>query len=102
MAVVKTLETDPDGKTVVVSNDTDIYVELMKIGQPVTFFCMNYFYNGKITGVNGDTIVIEGARLVYETGKFDTSSFADAQLIGAPQWFITKGSIESFGILPKS
>jgi hypothetical protein len=100
MGIVKSLEKNTAG-TVVVDHDSDIFVELMKNGQPVTFFCMNYFYNGTITAVNGTSIVLEGARLVYETGKFSDGSFADAQELGAPQWFISKAAIESFGILPK-
>ena len=103
MSIVKTLKTlAVDSKSqVIITEDTDIYVELMKNGQDVTFFCMNYFYTGKITGVNGDKVILEGTRIIYETGSFGDSKFKDAQSLGAVQWFINMATIESFGILPK-
>ena len=91
-----------DGLKIVVEKDTDVFVEMMKAEVQVTFFCVNYFYVGKITAVNGDDIVLEGARIVYETGSFTDNTFKFAQSINGAQWFIRKPAIESYGVLNKS
>lgn len=101
MGIVKSLSKVGKVNTVVVEQETDIFEELMKTEQDVTLFCLNYFYTGKITAVNGTVVVLEGARIVYETGSFNDSGFKRAEKICAPQWFVAKGMIESFGILEK-
>ena len=68
------------------------------MGENVILFCLNYIYTGKLTGVNGDSILIEAPHIVFETGKFSDSKFKDAQPIGTNEHFIIKSSIESFGI----
>lgn len=88
--------------SVVVTEETNIYVEMMKEGVQVTFFCLNYIYTGIIEAVNGETIVLKGARLVYETGAFTDVNFKDAQSFGSAQWFVRIPAIESFGVLNKN
>jgi len=101
MAVFKKIEQAADGSKILVSEDTNIFVELMKAGVKVTIFCSSYFYNGVIEAVNGGTIVLSGARIVYETGSFSEATFKDAQDLGALQWFVQISAIESFGVLNK-
>lgn len=101
MAIFKKIEEQTDGSKIIVEENTNIYVELMKAKVSVTLFCNTYFYNGVIEAVNGETIVLRGARIVYETGDFGTKEFADAQSLNAVQWFVRIPMIESFGVLDK-
>ena len=90
-----------DGKKIVVEETTDVFVEIMKANVDVTLLCMNYFYTGKISAVNGEVVVLEGAKIVYETGDFNSTTFKDAQSLNTNQWFVRKSTIESFGCLNK-
>ncbi len=66
--------------------------------QVVTLFCHRYIYTGKLIGVNDDCVLLTGPSIVYETGGFDTKIWKDAQAL-PHDWYVTKSSIESFGIL---
>ena len=66
------------------------------IGENVLIMCFNYFYTGKLTGINTTCILLENCRIVYETGAFTDANFKDAQLI-APEYYIQLSAIESFG-----
>ena len=68
------------------------------LGEKVTLFCGVYIYTGKLIGVNEDCVLLDGASIVYETGPFTDKAWKDAQKLPA-QWYVQKGSIESFGIL---
>lgn len=67
------------------------------LGEEVTFFCINYIYAGKLIGVNETCVELENAKLVYDTGAFDKSTWQDAQPITKHSYFVTTASIESFG-----
>jgi hypothetical protein len=62
----------------------------------VLIFCMSYIYTGKLIGVNKTCVLLEDARIVYETGSFDSNNFTDAQKLPY-QHYIQTSSIESFG-----
>jgi hypothetical protein len=66
------------------------------IDQYVLIFCFNYFYYGKLIGVNTDCIKLEKVYIVYETGSFTDPSFKDAQKI-SEEWYVQLSAIESFG-----
>ena len=68
------------------------------IGERITLFCLNYIYTGKLIGVNSDTILLEDAAIVYETGELTDSKWKDAQKLPG-NWYVQIGSIESFGVL---
>ena len=68
------------------------------LGETVTIFCQIYIYTGKLVGVNDTFIKLSGAKIVYETGSFDTKEWKDAQSL-PNDWYIKKHAIESFGIL---
>lgn len=61
----------------------------------VLIFCMNYIYTGKLSGVNTNDILLEDAKIVYETGAFDSKTFSDAQKLSFPL-YIRANSIESY------
>lgn len=68
------------------------------LGETVTLFCQIYIYTGKLVGVNKTFVKLENAHVVYETGSFTDKSWKDAQKL-PNDWYVTKNSIESFGIL---
>jgi hypothetical protein len=68
------------------------------LGETVTFFCMNYFYTGKLVGVNDTCVKLESPKIVYETGAWSDKEWSDAQsLPGA--LYVQTHSIESFGVM---
>ena len=68
------------------------------MGETVTLFCGIYIYTGKLVGVNETFVKLEQAKIVYETGEFNTKNWKDAQALPGI-WFVTTNSVESFGIL---
>lgn len=67
------------------------------LGKEILVFCLNYIYTGKLVGVNSSFIKLEGARLVYETGAFNTAGYKDAQALPTGIWYVQMSAIESFG-----
>lgn len=68
------------------------------LGETVTLLCMNYFYNGKLIGVNDSCILISDPKLIYETGEWTDSEWKDAQYMGMNELYIQKHCIESFAV----
>lgn len=68
------------------------------IGENVTLFCLNYIYTGKLVGVNDRFVLLENAKVVYETGPFGDKSWKDAQPL-PQQWRVMLSAVESYGIL---
>jgi len=71
----------------------------MLIGKRVTFFCANYFYVGKLVGVNQFYVKLENAAIVYETGAFTDKNYKDEQSLNTKEFYIQTSAIESFGLL---
>lgn len=67
------------------------------LGENVLLFCMNYFYAGKLSGVNSTCVQLEDACIVYETGELTAKTFSNAQKLPAV-WYVQLGAIESFGV----
>lgn len=74
---------------------------LSLLGEQVLIFCFNYFYYGKLVGVNETCIKLEKVFQVFETGPFNDPKFKDAQKL-ADEWYIQNSAIESFGKSPKT
>lgn len=68
------------------------------LGKTVTLFCGIYIYTGKVVGLNGNVLKLEGAKIVYETGPLNTKQWKDAQALPGT-WYVMLQSIESFGEL---
>lgn len=66
------------------------------LGENVLVMCANYFYAGKLAGVNDTCILLADASIVYETGQLNAKTFTDAQPLPG-EWYIQTGAIESFG-----
>lgn len=67
------------------------------IGERVILFCANYFYTGKLVGVNKSFVKLEDPAIVYETGAFSDSKYKDEQHIGKHDHYVRIPAIESFG-----
>lgn len=66
------------------------------MGEDVILFCLNYFYAGKLVGVNKEFVKLENAHIVYDTGAHSNTEYSDAQKIGE-EFYVQLGAIESFG-----
>lgn len=69
--------------------------------QNILVMCMNYFYYGKLVGVNDTCIKLEKCHQIFETGAFTDKNFKDKQFI-AEVWYVQLSAIESFGLSPKN
>jgi hypothetical protein len=68
------------------------------MGQRVTIFALNYIYEGKLTGVNTDDLLLEDACIVYETGELMATKRKDAQALPGPL-YVRVAAIESYTVL---
>jgi hypothetical protein len=68
------------------------------LGEHVMLFCANYIYAGTLTGVNDTCVLLDDAKIVYETGAFSDSKYKDAQNLPTKTWYVQTSAIESFGI----
>lgn len=68
------------------------------VGQRLTLFCLNYIYTGKVIAVTDESVVLDDASIVYETGALTDSNWKDAQKLPR-RWNVKVSCVESFGIL---
>lgn len=68
------------------------------LGETVTFFCMNYFYTGTLSGVNDSCVRLDDPKIVYDTGKWSDKNWLNAQSLPSPL-YIQMSSIEAFGVM---
>lgn len=68
------------------------------LGETVTLFCLNYFYNGKLVGVNDTCVLLSEPKIIYETGKFSDSSWKDIQSMNIDELYVQKQAVESFAV----
>mgnify|MGYP001576237618 CR=1 FL=1 len=67
------------------------------MGENVLLVCMNYFYAGKLVGVNDEFVQLEDAQLVYVTGPWSTTTWQEAQKLPTSIWYVKTAAVESFG-----
>ena len=68
------------------------------LGERVTLMCVNYFYTGKLEGVNDTCVLLSNPSIIYETGAWNTGRWADAQELPG-SLYVQISAIESFGVL---
>lgn len=68
------------------------------LGQRVTFYCMNYFYTGDLTGVNEVCVELSNPSIIYETGPHNTKEWKNAQAL-PNTLYVMMSAIESFGVM---
>lgn len=66
------------------------------MGKRVFIVAMSYFYEGILTGVNSDCVLIEDAYFVLESGDFTKSEIPNAEKIKSGKIYVQTKSIESF------
>lgn len=81
-------------KKIVKDQLVDVGLEEL-LGEKVILFCMNYFYAGKLIGVNDDCVMLENGGIVYETGAFTDVAWSDFQQV-APLLYVRIATIEAF------
>jgi len=69
------------------------------MGEVVTLLCMNYFYTGKLTGVNDSCVQLTNPSIVYETGSWADKDWSDAQSLPCEVLYVNTAAIESYGVL---
>jgi hypothetical protein len=65
------------------------------IGETVFLMCANYFYRGKMTGVNSTFVQLDDCEIIYNTDK--AGKIIDRGSAPAKTWFVEKRMIESYG-----
>ena len=68
------------------------------MGEVVTLFCVNYFYTGKMVGVNNTCVKLEDPSIIYETGEWSSKNWKDAQRL-PDDIYVQVAAIESFGVM---
>jgi hypothetical protein len=68
------------------------------MGERVLLICANYFYTGKLTGVNADFVELEDPAIVYETGEWTAGKFKDEQKLHTKVFYVRVPMIEAFGM----
>lgn len=71
---------------------------LALLGQRVTLFCLNYFYTGKLAGVNDDCVLLEEPSIVFQTGSYSNKTWESSEKL-PNDLYVMKGAIEAFGIV---
>lgn len=69
------------------------------LGEKVTLFCINYFYTGKLIGVNKTCVLLEDPAIIYDTGAFSAKAYNDVQPLNVKTFYVQISAIESFGVL---
>lgn len=67
------------------------------LGEQVLLLCTNYFYTGKLTGVNDTFVELTDPAIVYETGAWSSKSYTDVQKLHVSTFNVQRGAIEAFG-----
>ena len=69
---------------------------LSLMGEQVILFCANYFYAGKLVGVNKTQVMLENPSIVYETGEFSATKWKDAQRLHVDTLYVRVPMIEAY------
>lgn len=68
------------------------------LGQRVMLMCANYFYVGKLEGVNDKFVRLADPAIVYETGAWTNATYTDVQRMNVAYWNVERSAIESWGL----
>jgi hypothetical protein len=97
MQGVKSIERKCDDMKRIIEDEGASRLDAL-LGEQVLLLCANYFYTGKLTGVNEDSIELTNPAIVYETGKWEAKGYIDAQPLHVKTWNVRIDAIESFGM----
>lgn len=68
------------------------------LGEKVLLMCANYFYTGKLVGVNAQYVMLKDPAIVYETGEWSANTYANVQPLHAKTFYVMTSAIEAFGV----
>ena len=68
------------------------------MGEKVLLMCANYFYTGKLTGVNDEFVELEDPAIVYETGDWSAKGYTSEQSLHTKTFYVRIPAIEAFGV----
>ena len=68
------------------------------LGEKVLLMCANYFYTGKLQGVNETCVLLTDPAIVYETGEWEAAKFKDEQKMRIKYLYVQVSAIEAFGV----
>jgi len=101
VVVEKVVEKVTEQKTEIVDETGGLELLLNK---NVLLICANYFYLGKLVGVNTTCVELENATMVFDLGDTYGNAFVDgkpnvknAQKLPAGIWGVEREAIESWG-----
>ena len=66
------------------------------LGENVLIMCGSYFYAGTLAGVNDTCVLLENAKVVFDTGAYRANDWTTAESLPGP-WYVQTAAIESFG-----
>ena len=68
------------------------------LGERVLLMCANYFYTGKLVGVNESCVELEDPAIVYQTGEWSANAYSDEQKLHTKTFYVSTAAIEAFGV----
>ena len=66
------------------------------LGKKVVFMCSNYFYTGKLIGINEVYYILENPSIIYETGAWQEKNWENCESMNIPQTQIMANAVECF------
>lgn len=67
------------------------------LGEKVILLCANYFYLGKLVGINNTCVKLEDPSLIYETGSWANKMYSNVEKMNMLFLYVQLSHIESFG-----
>lgn len=68
------------------------------LGEKVLLLCANYFYTGKLVGINETFVELDQPAIVYETGPWSEAGYKDAQALHCQRFYVQRAAVEAFGV----
>lgn len=68
---------------------------LALLGTRVLLMCANFYYEGILEGINDNCVLLSDAGIVYSTGSWNETSWADRQALPSEHYVMIQ-AIESF------
>lgn len=98
MTTENRLTSGPMSKVVEIEKVSDEGLQTL-LGQQVIIWCECYIYHGTLMDVSETDVLLNDAKVVYQTGALKNDSFEKAEALRGP-WYIRVAKIESYGPWP--
>ena len=67
------------------------------VGHSVTLYCGVFIYTGTLVAVGPTAAKLADASIVFETGELTSRTWAIAEKLPTPHWWVMLAAVESFG-----